>query len=111
MASEREHRWERTGLDQPVIGGRGRGLSLDEVRACGLPAIFLDYGEVLLYRDNQLFDLRRLNGQPEASPFPLPARVLESGLGIEYGWHHVGGCTCRLCRASDEQQRVSSQAA
>lgn len=85
-------------------------LSLDEVHQCGLPALFLGYGEVLLYLGEQLFSMR-----DEAGPFdehalapPLPAQILESGLGIEYGWRHLAHCACRFCaqQASlDESQR------
>jgi hypothetical protein len=73
-------------------------LSLEEVRECGLPAYFYDYGEALVYMNELLFeasDLESLAVQPE----PLPQGVLESGVGIEYGWRHAHPCRCRLCAA------------
>jgi hypothetical protein len=82
-------------------GARSRALlSLDEVRASGLPAYFYDYSEELLYLDGQLFDLRDAEVAERAGvdPLPLPREILENGVGLEYGWRHVAGCACRHCR-------------
>jgi hypothetical protein len=81
-------------------------LSLSEVRESGRPAFFFDYGEALVYWHDELFDLRDWGGalQTGADPAPLPAAVLESEVGIEYGWRHTIACACDLCRqrADDE---------
>jgi hypothetical protein len=81
-------------------GARGRRrLSLEEVRESGLPALFFDYGDALLYLDGQLFNARDWVASDLAStpPPPLPAQILEAGVGIEYGWQHAADCTCRFC--------------
>lgn len=82
-------------------------LALREVREIGLPAIFLDYGEALLYLDGQLFSLRDVRGPEMTSgvlPAPLPDQVLDCGVGIEYGWRHVAGCACGLCCDHSEER-------
>jgi hypothetical protein len=74
-------------------------LSLEEVRASGLPAFFFDHGEHLLYMDGEVFDLgdRDAAWQAGSRPRPLPRQVLESGVGIELGWRHAADCVCRYC--------------
>jgi hypothetical protein len=73
-------------------------LSLKEVRAFGLPAYFLDYGEALVYRDEKIFEAEELESfADDGEPDPLPAVVLETGVGIEYGWRHACPCQCPLC--------------
>ena len=76
-----------------------RPLLLSEVRRIGLPAIFRDWGEVLLFRDGALFDVHEsADGRSLAyPPEELPAQVLEAGVGIEYGWRHLAGCDCPPC--------------
>jgi hypothetical protein len=83
-----------------AMDGRRSILSLAEVRESGRPAYFYEYGEALLYRRDQLFDLRDWRGflRTGAPPSPLPATVLEQSVGIEYGWRHADACDCRLCR-------------
>ena len=83
-------------------GGAARGfaevsratLSLDEVRESGLPAFFLDFGEALLYEQGRLFELRPLEGGRSTGlgRVPLPAEILEVGVGIDYGWRHAAQC-------------------
>ena len=74
-------------------------LSLAEVRASGLPAFFFDHGEHLLYVDDELFDLHVGDAawQAHNRPRPLPHQILDSGVGIELGWRHAAGCSCRYC--------------
>ncbi len=92
-------------LTHPSQGSRR--LDLREVRECGAPAVFFDYGEALLYLDGQLFSLRDVREKPGRAmllPPPLPAQVLEIGVGLEYGWRHVSGCRCHLCRNGEQEQ-------
>jgi hypothetical protein len=96
MEAVKEVRARRDGPD----GARTRPLlSLEEVRASGLPAYFHDHGEELLYLDGELYDLRDAESAQEAGrePQPLPRAVLEAGVGIEYGWRHVPDCVCHYC--------------
>jgi len=74
-------------------------LSLEEVRASGLPAFFFDYNEHLLYLDDELFDLSDGDGawQSGPRPLPLPRHILEDGVGIDYGWRHAADCVCSSC--------------
>jgi hypothetical protein len=76
-----------------------RRLLLEEVLEAGLPAYFFDHGEQLVYLDGELYDLSaasKASGPLQA----LPHSVLESGVGIEYGWHHARPCACPLCHPS-----------
>ena len=98
-----------TGVREPTIYPRGAissatvsrqpRLTLREVRDAGLPAVFTDYGEVLLYLDGNLYSLldAQVATQHTQLPLPLPSQVLETGVGLEYGWRHLSGCRCRCC--------------
>jgi hypothetical protein len=82
-------------------------LALREVRESGLPAVFLDFGEALLYLDGQLFSLRDVGERAGAAgplPPPLPPQVLDCGVGIEYGWRHLAGCACHLCWGHEQER-------
>jgi hypothetical protein len=71
-------------------------LSLEDVLNAGLPAVYRDHGEHLLFRDGRIFDGSRVGA---AAVEPLI--VLGSGheaVGLEFGWRHVAGCSCSLCR-------------
>ena len=74
-------------------------LSLAEVRESGLPALLLDFGEALLYLDGEIFEVDESLTplRVGAHPVPLPAVILATGVGIDYGWHHAGHCACRFC--------------
>jgi hypothetical protein len=74
-------------------------LSLSEVTSLGEPALFLDWGETLLFRDGALFDLHGTVDELAAAdpPEELPGEILAAGVGIEYGWHHLAGCECLAC--------------
>jgi hypothetical protein len=75
-------------------------LLLREVRDTGLPAYFFDHGERLLYLDGDIYDLREVGAAARAGtrPLPLPHAILETGVGLEYGWRHVADCGCPYCR-------------
>jgi hypothetical protein len=74
-------------------------LSLEEVRESGLPALLLDFGEALLYLDGEIFEVDASLAPLHVGshPIPLPAAILATGVGIDYGWHHAGHCACRFC--------------
>jgi hypothetical protein len=83
-----------------------RLLSLTEVRRIGRPALFLDWGEQLLFRDETIFDLHETDdGRGHVyPPKELPAQMLETAAGIDYGWRHLTGCDCTLCCESEGEQ-------
>jgi hypothetical protein len=87
-------------------------LSLDDVMACGVPARFCDYGEALLFVNGEVYDVRRCEaGEWGGSlPEPLPRQVLESGVGIEYGWQHMGDCDCPHCSGEPAPADVTAAA-
>jgi hypothetical protein len=81
---------------------RQGSLSLDDVRQSGQLAFFRVFGENLIYLhgtvyslpstdDNQ--DVEQLVRHPDAYP-------VTSCTGIEFGWYHLEGCDCDLCRRS-----------
>ena len=76
-----------------------RRLSSADVLALGEPAIFDDFGERLLYADGRLIDLlavRRSFDGALIAPL-LPASIIETGVGIEFGWRHAATCGCASC--------------
>jgi hypothetical protein len=77
-----------------------RRLSSAEVLALGEPALFDDFGERLLYAHGRLIDLlaaRRTSDGELLAPL-LPASIIESGVGIEFGWRHSAACSCASCK-------------
>jgi hypothetical protein len=76
-------------------------LLLEEVRRAGLPAYFFDDGEQLVFLDGQLYDLAEARAA-DGMVKPLPQEVLESGVGIEYGWRHAKHCACPLCHPAKQ---------
>jgi hypothetical protein len=84
-------------------------LLLEEVRRAGLPAYFFDDGEQLLFLDGQLYDLAVARGA-DGAIMPLPQEVLESGVGIEYGWRHAKHCACQLCRPAEQADAADAVA-
>ncbi len=81
----------RSASDQP--------FSLSEVRRIGRPALFLDWGETLLFRDGAIFDLHGTVDERAVADPPevLPIQIMETAVGIEYGWRHLAGCDCPSC--------------
>lgn len=76
-----------------------RRLSSADVLAAGEPALFDDFGERLLYADGQLIDLvakRRSRDGALIAPL-LPVSIIETAVGLEFGWHHAAACTCAAC--------------
>jgi hypothetical protein len=80
-----------------------RKLSLADVVSVGVPAVYQQFGEQLLYVDGTIFD---------ASDPSLPSEILnvtdetDEAVGLEFGWQHAGDCSCHLC-ASERTARNS----
>jgi hypothetical protein len=72
-----------------------RRLSLDEVLAAGLPAVYQRYGDRLLYADGRIFDASDPNALVEISP--IAPGVTAQAVGLEFGWRHAGDCACDFC--------------
>ena len=88
-------------------------LSLAEVRESGLPALLLDFGEALLYLDGEIFEVDASLAplRVGSHPVPLPAAILATGVGIDYGWHHAGHCACRFCSKGGRPDAQEASAA
>jgi len=70
-------------------------LSFAEVVEVGLPAAYYSYGERLVFLDGRLFEVNVAEMAveiPTDGPSGLGATV-----GIEFGWCHARGCSCRFC--------------
>ena len=76
-------------------GRARRRLSLDEVLAAGLPALYERYGDRRLYWGGTIFDA---SNQRALTEIPLiVAGTAIQAVGVEFGWRHGGGCSCRFC--------------
>jgi len=64
------------------------------VVAAGLPAVFQDFGEHLIYRDGTIFDAAHGGSEPI-----LVVDGLDEAVGLEFGWRHASGCGCCYCQA------------
>ena len=93
-------------------GASGVRLSLDEVREAGRTAFFFDFGEALMYLGGELFDVSDWRSAVPIGALtqPLPPGILESGVGLEYGWRHLAGCACGFCSPSVQRAPVRVQA-
>ncbi len=79
-----------------------RRLSFEEVLEAGLPAVYQQFGEQLLYMDGRFFDARDPSALAE---IPLiVAGAPDQAVGVEFGWQHSGDCSCLFCakRPADE---------
>jgi hypothetical protein len=79
-----------------------RRLSFEEVLEAGLPAVYQQYGDRLLYMDGRIFDASDPSSLAE---IPLiVAGAAEQAVGVEFGWRHAGDCPCLFCskRSADE---------
>ena len=85
-------------------GRARRRLSLVDVVSVGLPAVYQQFGEQLLYVDGTIFD---------ASDPSLPSEILnvtdetDEAVGLEFGWQHAGDCSCHLC--ASERTETTTQ--
>jgi hypothetical protein len=79
-----------------------RRLSFEEVLEAGLPAVYQQYGDRLLYMDGRIFDASDPSSLAE---IPLiVAGAAEQAVSVEFGWRHAGDCPCLFCskRSADE---------
>jgi hypothetical protein len=77
------------------------------VVAAGLPAVYQNFGEHLVYRDGTIFDATR-GGPPAEHPI-LVVDSLDEAVGLEFGWRHAGGCACAFCQGGrSERDRDAS---
>ena len=93
-----------------VLADAGQGrrrLSLADVLDVGLPAVYQQYGEQLVFIDGRIFD---------ASDPSAPAEIhsnasdeADVAVGVEFGWRHVGDCSCRLCAADRTAHRPAAR--
>ena len=83
-------------------GSARRRLSLVDVMSAGLPAVYSQFGDRLLYMDGRIFDATDPSSLAEIPD--IAAGEAESTVGLEFGWQHAGGCTCRYC-AGDRPAR------
>ena len=69
-----------------------RRLSLEDVLKAGLPAVFREFGEQLLFMDGRFYDA----SDPGSLAEILVGVVYEpeQAVGLEFGWRHVGDCPC-----------------
>lgn len=84
-----------------------RRLSLADVVNAGLPAVYQQYGEQLVYLDGTIFDAsdpRALTATPI-----LVVDEADKAVGLEFGWRHAGDCSCRFCSNDRLVQRRTPQ--
>jgi hypothetical protein len=82
----------------------GRRLSLEEVRSAGLPAVYEEFGERLLYLDGAVFD-----ASDPSSPAEVSLGVAgepKQAVGLEFGWQHAGDCSCHFCSRQPADEAV-----
>jgi hypothetical protein len=72
-----------------------RRLSLEDVFKAGLPAVFQEFGERLLFMDGRIYDASDSSSLAEI----LLGVVCEPDqtVGLEFGWRHAGDCSCLFC--------------
>lgn len=82
-----------------------RMLTLDEVRTTSSPAVFRAFGDHLLFQNGLVYSVARESDldQPDLVPSLPDAYVITNGVGIEYGWQHLEGCRCDLCRDTSQE--------
>lgn len=70
-------------------------LSLADVMTVGLPAVYAQFGERLVYLDGRIFDASDPSTLAE-----IPVSVADwsgQAVGLEFGWRHASDCSCRFC--------------
>ena len=80
-----------------------RRLSLADVVSVGLPAVYQQFGDQLIYMDGSIFD---------ASDPSLIAEIVnvadesDRAVGLEFGWRHADGCSCLVCSNDRPEERA-----
>jgi hypothetical protein len=74
-------------------------LDFEEVLASGRPALYEEFGDLLLYLEGTVFILQGAEPHaPDEAPM-LDPNALPRAVGIESGWRHSGSCDCEFCIA------------
>jgi len=85
-------------LIEGVLAQASRGkhrLSLEEVLQAGLPAVYQQYGDRLLYLDGRIFDAADPRALAEIALMVTGAAT--QVVGVEFGWRHASDCCCQFC--------------
>jgi hypothetical protein len=72
-------------------------LTFDEVMASKRPAVYEEYGDLLVYLHETVFVVQGSGAHADAMPTAIDPRSLGSAIGIETGWRHAEGCDCHVC--------------
>jgi hypothetical protein len=82
-----------------------RRLSLADVVNAGLPAVYQQYGEQLIYLDGRIFDASDPSSPAETSL--LVEGDADQAVGVEFGWRHAGDCSCPFCANDRPTERAT----
>lgn len=96
-------------VETVLTGPRSRRLSLAEVVNAGLPAVYQQYGEQLLYVDGRIFDASDPSSPAEIAL--IAAGEADQAVGLEFGWRHSGDCSCLLCSSDGPTRLEQAQSA
>ena len=80
-----------------------RRLSLVDVVNVGLPAVYQEFGERLVYVDGAIFDASE-SGAIAEEPIIVMGETHET-VGLEFGWRHASDCSCLFCAADRRETR------
>jgi len=87
-----------TGFVEGVLAGARRArrrLSIEEVLEAGLPAVYEQYGERLLYLDGRILDASDPAALGEV--MAVSTGTSNQAVGLDFGWRHVSECSCVHC--------------
>jgi hypothetical protein len=87
-------------------GRARRRLSLAEVMNAGLPAVYQQYGEQLVYLDGRILDASDPSSPSETSL--IVEGEADQAVGVEFGWRHTGDCHCRFCCVDRPVKRTAT---
>ncbi len=88
------------GFIQGVLAGATRArrrLSIQEVLEAGLPAVYQQYGDRLIYLDGRILDVSDPAAPAEVVVISPDSPDAARQVGLEFGWRHVSGCLCANC--------------
>ena len=83
-------------------GRARRRLSLTDVVNAGLPAVYSQFGEQLLFMDGRIYDASDPSLLTEV---PIAATgESDETVGLEFGWQHAGDCPVASARTSGRRR-------